>query len=1263
MASTEGVTPCMACPLGSTTLRAGSTAPTDCRMCPLGRYGNEQGMCMPCPLNTFRNTTGGVNATACTPCQGGSSSSGFSGVEAATCCAPGYYAPPGTLTCFPCPSGSFCPAGAQDPSPCPAGTFFAQPQGAAPSDCMPCAPGSFSAETGSRTCTLCPSGTYSSEAGASAASACRECPPGRFQATPGASQCSACNAGSFNTLAGSTAASACLGCAAGSYSTPASPSCILCPAGTFNPSEKSTNASFCQQCPPGSSNANQGAVSIGSCIACPPGYFIQVGGASACQPCTAGSYCPPLGDITPCPAGTYSSLPGQTDAGACQSCTPGRASPTLGATQPSACALCPPGYYAEAPGAAACAACPQGSYLDGSGGTSPLNCTPCDPGTYNSAVGQSSLGCVACRAGYFLGARGATARAMCLPCAAGFFAGTTGAPQCDPCPGGAWSAPAAARCTACDFGAFLPLGSLDRGSAAACVACPPGRTTASQGSILASQCITLPVSCGLGQQPAPGTAAGCQALTCPPPLLPSAAFDSEGALKQQHATAEDAAVDHYFSALLNTSLNCVGCDAGWVGAQLACLPCPAAAGGGDGGGGVHFCPGLGSVPLVNFSSPEALRLVRPTCPSLADVLVGSDASAASASHADSISVSVLAVGGGLGALVVVAALALSRWGRGSTAVGRACAHVGGCLRAFDAYAIKPPQEEGGSPTKKTSHAGGALTILAIGTILLYGAYLVVLWLGPSNMLVQSSLGIMKPQVLQASQGLPWARASAGVHKAAAASASTGPGSSSSSTMGATAGGSSSSSSSVSAASGLVVRLRLSGEPGMCVSPMQWASEGLAGGSWEHMAPPPAATVVQGGGGAQVAPITFLCPSCTLTQDARLSITLHYSCQSMHLEAAGIGPWPLSSVSLLEAPLSQTRAAAAPPPSPASASTSTTTSGSGELLASIQWVIPPVYSVLYDDMGGSSAQGYLLSTGTVTPVWAAPGTLGGGAASTAAAAAASGSAAARRRTITPATSHIALNISFPLESVYMETRLSQRVPWTQLLANIVGLAGVLGLFGGFLGVWEMAQAKCASCGRGWGRGRGGGGSGTSGGGSGGGVLFSGGESVLETPPSGGGWRPHQSPHHRHPPLLGSLCHVALQQEEVMATVVNPLHAFPVPATAADAMRQPPTLGADPSSAAAPALVPTPAVARERDTATPEAMQPQEAVVLGESVGDAGRQAEEGTGGAAESSQAPDPANIWRRHSDDTGDVWFSNTLSGQVVWDLPEGAVLKKSFRA
>ena len=61
-------------------------------------------------------------------------------------------------------------------------------------------------------------------------------------------------------------------------------------------------------------------------------------------------------------------------------------------------------------------------------------------------------------------------------------------------------------------------------------------------------------------------------------------------------------------------------------------------------------------------------------------------------------------------------------------------------------------------------------------------------------------------------------------------------------------------------------------------------------------------------------------------------------------------------------------------------------------------------------------------------------------------------------ILPTASPITLTIVFALSSTNSSTLLTERVPLTQLLANIVGLSGLLGVFGMSFGLFEAACAQ-------------------------------------------------------------------------------------------------------------------------------------------------------------------------------------------------------------
>ena len=338
----------------------------------------------------------------------------------------------------------------------------------------------------------------------------------------------------------------------------------------------------------------------------------------------------------------------------------------------------------------------------------------------------------------------------------------------------------------------------------------------------------------------------------------------------------------------------------------------------------------------------------------------------------------------------------------------------GCIRSMDAYSLLRDVPEGGAPVKQSTLLGGYLSIVALSLILLLSAYLVVQWQS-SNVLTQQSLAVLSDGTWGAVAGLPWAAASS------------------------VSGG-------APIASVLRFQITASGEPGACGAPISWAASG--GGAWV-LEP---ATTTAGGGGctAQSVPVeqfAFSCADCELSADSKLQLLLHYSCQSIVLEAATTAAWPLGATSVLRAPAALTLALP------------------GSLLTSVSWTVVPLLSVLLDNTTsgggqGASMRGYQLVRSTLSALQAPLSS--------------SGSSAL----VLPLSASVVVTLVLPLQPVYAVTLLTQRMPWTQVLANIVGFSGVLSLFGSVYRVADKARKRTKGCtlcrGTRAGKGRGGGG---------------------------------------------------------------------------------------------------------------------------------------------------------------------------------------------
>jgi len=226
---------------------------------------------------------------------------------------------------------------------------------------------------------------------------------------------------------------------------------------------------------------------------------------------------------------------------------------------------------------------------------------------------------------------------------------------------------------------------------------------------------------------------------------------------------------------------------------------------------------------------------------------------------------------------------------------------------------------------------------------------------------------------------------------------------------------------------LALRVTIDGNPGACAKPSM-SFTGLEGGGKFQLE----STVDCGGSG--VAQHTLTCPSCRFTSDTSVTLVFDYSCQSMLLEAQSASPSHPSPLSLasLAAPTSLT---VAPKP--------------GSLLTSVAWQLTPVLSVLWDNSTlRSSGMGWSFGGSKVT--WSRPPSTPpvnpDGIPS-----------------LTPLASSVSVTFSLPLSSPYSVTLLTQRVPITQLLANIVGLSGVLAFFGltfGFFESWTLKRRPLA-----------------------------------------------------------------------------------------------------------------------------------------------------------------------------------------------------------
>jgi hypothetical protein len=221
--------------------------------------------------------------------------------------------------------------------------------------------------------------------------------------------------------------------------------------------------------------------------------------------------------------------------------------------------------------------------------------------------------------------------------------------------------------------------------------------------------------------------------------------------------------------------------------------------------------------------------------------------------------------------------------------------------------------------------------------------------------------------------------------------------------------------------GIQVRIFASGDGAQCASPLRSPSNA----GWKLRA-----TTLCGGSGASQ--LVFSCADCTTAEsELTLDVALHYSCQSLLIEAGAIDG--LGVVTSFAIPAAKTAGS------------------SGTLLSSITWSLPTLLSVVNSTVSQyTSARGYTITSGAyaITPQ-SLPTAVGGGLA------------------IIPNSAAVSIKISFPLNTFYSTTLLSEKQSVASLLSSLIGLAGIFGLFGSLLAASDFSAAclrSSAACAR-------------------------------------------------------------------------------------------------------------------------------------------------------------------------------------------------------
>ena len=774
-------------------------------------------------------------------------------------------------------------------------------------------------------------------------------------------------------------------------------SLFRCPAGYFcsNP-----NPALClpgSACPSGSFAPTP----------CAPGTFSS-SGASLCTPCARASYTSSNGSVncaSQCAPGTYGFTTGGASASqACTTCSAGKFTDYFGATF---CDPCPPGRFGPSAGAnsvTSCLPCPPGTLNPFSGAATLDDCGGCSPGSFSSSPGSAR--CTPCPAGTTLDFAGGTTALNCTPCRAGTYnpaPGQTSA-SCASCPAGTFSAVLGAvtpsTCMACAASTFSLPG------AASCTLAPAGTYSPATGA-------SAPIDCPLGRfNEGIGSAslsacnfcAAGSTTTSPGAFAPSQCIkgDFSCPLGTQPASAALAPTGPEGCAplacpppLRPQAFASVTNDTAALAASSYCAGC---------GPGTRGAPGA----CVRCAAGEF-------CPGL---LSRSLINFSAESPPPSGRISPWGACQKLSAPLPLP----QRAGAGGSPFSRAqqAATAGGAflvalLLAGLATARMPPPQAPRSWAAHAERVAKALDIYSLahdteeerhplkrstaagGVFTLLGLTGIATYAAYMVLQWQDSNTLVQRSLDAVDNGV-W-----GLARGLSWAAAPLPGAPS--------------------ATGLLLRITLDGEPGNCSAPLAPpSSNGMLRGDWVLVGAMPDC------GGSGVSQLTYACTDCDIGPGAALSFFFHYSCQSLLLEAAAVPAYPAGSVSLVVAEAAAT--AAAPT--------------GGGLLSDLTWEVPPLLTQCLDNVtagGAATKRGYAFMLASVTsqrpPV---PADVTGG-----------------LLLLRPNAASLNLTIALPLSPTYVITSLTPLVPWTQLLANIVGLSGVLTVVGVLFGAAEKKLA--------------------------------------------------------------------------------------------------------------------------------------------------------------------------------------------------------------
>ncbi len=615
----------------------------------------------------------------------------------------------------------------------------------------------------------------------------------------------------------------------------------------------------------------------------------------------------------------------------------------------------------------------------------------------------------------------------CALCAAGRFS-FAGAAACEACPAGRAGAAAGgaseAACVVCAAGSYaqppgaaacVPCAAHSYASApgaAACTACAAGKALARAGGASPAECADCPLN--------RASAAGGPCLPCPPGQVTlgvgqatcfarapaCGAGLTPAAPLLGAALTEATCVPLVCPPWMNVSADgaaCVGCPPGAYGHARACKAC----GGGD---AAAACPGFLPEPLA--APPPALpRLCSAAACAAASLLLPPFSPRPLAGGASSIAPGAVGAAAGGAALALVAALSAARRWRAHEQRTRSRGlprRVDGGAEVVAAPAAATAEGAAAAAAPKAAPAGGLYPALLLAALTGLWAWLIAA-LADANraeaFTMEPAAGVPVSLPVAAPVGLPPSLAPP-------------------------------------LPVGAPLQLRLFGQASLgCGAPLALnysAAPPLIAGSlaWSPALPwalqPQAGAVAwaaatHAGGPQGVSLLTLTCGGgCALSGASALTFALPFTCQAFYLEALFVDA--SGAVGAVAADPGATAAQAG-----------------GRLLSAVQWALAPMAARVEDAAGGGAASAWGLrvaSTHTaatrVDPRLELPG---GG--------------------VQPAASAVVVTVALPLQPALVRTTLGAQQSPLQLVAALLGLLSLVGLFRGALAGKKGAAAACGA----------------------------------------------------------------------------------------------------------------------------------------------------------------------------------------------------------